>query len=95
MAMAEGAVGNASTAPTFALEVVLPDTVQLPPNTTLSAFAVRGAEEEDGLYIFVASLNADKIRDLPTLPLSLECIGEFEFSSRSKSSQNHDLISDR
>jgi hypothetical protein len=72
MAMAEGAVGNASTAPTFALEVVLPDTVQLPPNTTLSAFAVRGAEEEDGLYIFVASLNADKIPDLPTLLLSLE-----------------------
>jgi hypothetical protein len=74
MAMAEGAVGNATTTPTFALEVVLPDTSAklLPPNTTLSAFAVRGAEEEDGLYVFVASLNADKKRDLPTLPLSLE-----------------------
>jgi hypothetical protein len=73
MAMAEGAVGNAPTAPTFALEVVLPDTTaKLPPNTTLSAFAVRGEEEEDGLYVFVASLNADKKSDLPTLPLSLE-----------------------
>ena len=66
------AIGNARTAPTFAVEVVLPDTVKLPPNTTLSAFAVRGAEEEDGLYVFVASLNADKIPDLPTLLLSLE-----------------------
>ena len=75
MAMAEGAVGNATTAPTFALEaVVLPDTTtaKLPPNTTLSAFAVRGEEEEEGLYVFVASLNADKKSDLPTLPLSLE-----------------------
>jgi hypothetical protein len=75
MAMAEAAVGDVTTAPTFALEAALPGSATLPPNTTLSAFAVRrdgGDTAEDGLFIFVTSLNAAKDQDLPTLALSLE-----------------------
>ena len=68
MAMAEGAVGTASNAPAFALPVNVSNNVE-PPNTTLSAFAVRRdgegrpaeiASTEEGLYVVLTSLNSER-----------------------------------
>ena len=72
MAMAEGAVADAASAPAFVLSPALRDSSQpLPPNTTVTAFAVRGAGPEEELYVFVASLNAAKAA-VPTLALQLD-----------------------
>jgi hypothetical protein len=72
MAMAEGAVRASPVGLAFALDVKLSTGAALPAKTTVTAFAVReGAAEQDGLYIFVASLNSAKVA-VPTLSLQLE-----------------------
>jgi len=70
MAMAEGAVGTASTALAFALPVNVSNNVERHPTLpTISTFAVRRdgegksaeiASTEEGLYVSWISLNSDK-----------------------------------
>jgi hypothetical protein len=67
MAMGEGAVGGAKSANAFALDVRADRT--LPPNTTATAFAVRGQASD--LYIFVSTLNANKSK-IPPLSLQVD-----------------------
>ena len=68
MAMAEGAVGTASTALAFAVPVNVSNNVE-PTLPTISTFAVRRdgegksaeiASTEEGLYVSWISLNSDK-----------------------------------
>ncbi len=68
MAMAEGAVGNATVANAYALPVYTATT--LPQNTSVTAFAVKvpGTSE---LCLFVASLNSNKT-DIPILSVNME-----------------------
>ena len=69
MAMAEGAVGTATESSTFALDVHTPNNI--PPNTTISAFAVRrgAGDQKDALFVFVSALDAAKTPQLPSLLL--------------------------
>lgn len=63
MAMAEGAVAGAATAPAYALERT--SSGVLPPNTTVTAFALRSESGDGSLWIFLSALNANKTNIAP------------------------------
>ena len=64
MAMAEGAVAAAATAPAYVLSAGNTSGV-LPPNTTVTAFAVRSGSGDGALWVFVSALNAEKTSIAP------------------------------
>merc|ERR1719272_2479745 len=58
MAMAEGATAGAATAPAYAMEKNSSEV--LPPNTTVTAFALRSEPGDGSLWVFLSALNANK-----------------------------------